>query len=332
MTARKCFSAVILSLTLLSGCGGDDKFLVEPPPPPPGPPRYSKIYKMDVNTATSFATDVDILWVIDNSGSMGNYQQQVISNSNQFMSAFTASSKLRWKMGLISTDQSNPPYMGFNSVVDYTSIDALGRFNTAVAQLGVGGSSSEMTFTPVMNVLNRYPDWLRKGAYLVLIIVSDEEEQSWSVSTDQFIKDMVRRIGGDAQKFAAFGVYVPESNYGNQKYDEIVRRTGGKTYNLASSDYGTLLAQLGQDLVLRTSTVVPEVMLDQRPKVETIRVTYKGRVLRPGPPALGGEWTYDSVFNVIRIHNAKIIDNRQLNVSVSFELWEPPAPPTATNP
>lgn len=329
MMARTVLSALAMAFAVFSGCGGNDQFLQEPPPSPPGPQRYQKIYKMDVDSSLTYATDVNILWVIDNSGSMSNYQARVIANSDQFMQSFTSSSKLHWKMGLISTTDYEQPYMGFDSVVDYQTVDAIGKFNTAVGRLGTNGSSTEKSFIPVTNVLNQYHDWIRPGAYLVLIMVSDEVEQSYSISTEQFINDMVSRVGGDAQKFAAFGVYVQggSNTFGNTKYDDVVRLTGGKTYDLSSSDYGTLLAQLGQDLVTRTSSLVPEVMLDQIPVPETIRVSYKGRNLRPGPVALGGEWTYDPQFNVIRINNGKIIDNRQPNVTVSFVVYEKPVTP-----
>src|SRR4051812_39209706 len=46
---------------------------------------------------------LDILWVIDNSGSMQQHQQNVIDNTEKFMKAFTKKSHLDWQMGLLSS-------------------------------------------------------------------------------------------------------------------------------------------------------------------------------------------------------------------------------------
>lgn len=317
---------VFVLLSMISGCTRDDRFLENVPQAPPPPFRYERYYKMDVNTSMSYATDVDILWVIDNSGSMGVYQQQVIDNSAEFIREFTKNTKLNWRLGLISTDERDEPYLGFDSVVDWQLADPVSEFNAAVAKLGVGGDSDEKTCKPVESVLKKYPDFLRPGAYFILIVVSDEPEHS-TIDLDQFIGDQIRRVDGDTNRFAVFGVYSPGSNdYSNDRYKQMVEKTNGKIYDLSAPDYGVLLSQMGQDLVVRTASVNPVIMLDQIPKPGTIVVKYKGRVLKPGIRSLGGDWTYDSRYNVIHINNPSIVDRRALNVIVSFELGEKTEP------
>ena len=46
---------------------------------------------------------VDIVWVIDNSGSMSSIQQSVIQNANLFIQEFTKIRGLDWRMALVST-------------------------------------------------------------------------------------------------------------------------------------------------------------------------------------------------------------------------------------
>ncbi len=304
--------AALLLLVMTASCK-NDKFLVEYRSDDPG--RFNKNYKMDTGSSESFAVDVDVLWVIDNSGSMGPYQQRVINNSAAFIQQFAASSRLRWKMGLISTDTSENPYMGFTSLVDYQTLDAANIFNSAVGRLGTLGDPFEKTFEPTVQVLSNYPNWMRPNAYFVLIIVSDELEQS-RMTTSQFISNIQARLGGNPNRFLTYGVYSSGSNDSlNQKYNEIVQRTNGKVYPLDSPDYGVLLAALGKDLVQKTTVVYPVIMLDQKPRIGTIQVVYKGRVLKPG-----AEWVYIPDYNLIQIQDPNILDSKMLDVNVSFEV------------
>lgn len=303
--------ALVVLMLVVAGCK-NDKFIQQYDPWVEG--RYSKTYKLDTTTSENYAVDVDILWVIDNSGSMGPYQQRVIANSAAFIQQFKANSRLRWKMGLISTDESDNPYMGFTSPVDWTHADPGLEFNNAVAQLGTWGSGWEESFNPTLKHLNNHPNFLRPNAYFVMIIVTDEVEQS-TIGTQEFINRIVAKVGTIA-KFFAYGVYTRGSNDAwNKKNEEIVQKTSGKIYQLDSNDYGKLLSELGKDLVSKTSVVYPTILLDQKPKIDTIRVVYKGRVLLPG-----SEWMYNPEFNYIQITDPTILDTKYLDANVSFEI------------
>lgn len=305
---------LMLALVGVMSCQRSDKFLEKPYSF--NKTRFSKSYLFDTSSAESFAVDVDILWVIDNSGSMDAYQQAVINNSAAFISQFTASSRLHWKMGLISTDRKESPYMGFATPVDWQTSNAVQVFNQAVGRLGtMGDGLAEATFQPTVNVLSAYPKWLRPNAYFIVIAVSDELEQS-TMDTNTFLNSIQRKLGGDLSKFIVYGVYGPDSNdMWNRKYEEVVNRTGGKIYSLQSPDYGVLLADLGKDLVQKTTVVNPIVLLDQRPIAKTIQVYYKGRFLIPTK-----EWTYNPEYNFIEIQDPKILDSANLKVDISFEI------------
>lgn len=294
-------------------CDRGDNFLEKPYPF--NKSRYNQKLKFDTTSAESYAVDVDILWVIDNSGSMDSYQKAVIANSAAFIAQFTANSRLHWRMGLISTSQGEPPYMGFQSIVDWNTSNSVQIFNQAVARLGTNGDTTEATFQPTLNVLSSNPKWMRPNAYLILISVTDELEQSW-ISTQEFINQILGKLGGDISRFIGYGVFGPDSNgFGNRKNEELVHLTGGQIYSLNSPDYGILLAQLGQHLVQRTTAVNPIVVLDQRPLPKTIQVVYKGKILVPGH-----DWGYNSDYNYIRINNRNLLDPSNLDVEVSFEI------------
>lgn len=308
------YAVMVLLLLTATSCRNTDRFLEEQRYF--ANQRFKKMYKFDSSTSENYAVDVDILWVIDNSGSMNDYQQAVIRNSEEFIRQFTANSRLHWRMGLVSTSYREAPYLGFDTILDWQSTDVVSKFNAAVNRLGTRGDGlAERTFDPVEKVLRYYPGWQRPGAYFVVISVTDELEQS-NMSVEEYLQIISRQMGGDIAKYFHYGVYGPDSNdSSNQKNFDVVKRTNGKMYNIGSPDYGVLLADLGKDLVLKTTAVHPIIVLDQRPKMGTIQVVYKGRVL-----IAGREWTYNPQYNFVQIQDPRIIDNTVLDVEVSFEV------------
>src|SRR4051794_7209298 len=94
----RTLAILVLIAALASGCRSDDLLYLHEPQMGPSHALSHKIKDISGNS------DVDILWVIDNSGSMKEYQQHVIINTLAFMQNFTANTGLRWKMGLLSTD------------------------------------------------------------------------------------------------------------------------------------------------------------------------------------------------------------------------------------
>src|SRR5687768_4795521 len=102
---------VILSL---SSCARPGNFLVRQPvknspqgtekdPSKNGLAHTSRVYDLPSAVTGQIKVPVDILWVIDNSGSMGDKQIAVSMNASTFMSNFVTKTNLVWKMGLLST-------------------------------------------------------------------------------------------------------------------------------------------------------------------------------------------------------------------------------------
>lgn len=126
--------------------------------------RSDDLQKLDLNDVAG----IDILWVIDNSGSMMTIQNNVIANTKIFMEQFAKQRYIKWKMGLISTDKSDRPRIGFDTKFDSTLVDVddptsidgvVGQFQNAVNGLGVNGSASEYTF---YNILRHFKIMMQK--------------------------------------------------------------------------------------------------------------------------------------------------------------------------
>ncbi|MEQ1877537.1 MAG: vWA domain-containing protein [Bdellovibrionia bacterium] len=340
-------------LVAVSGCSRDSNFLekvIEPtrpqspkvtpeptvaptptPKPTPVPKKYSKTLEFKLANTTVTIPAVDIIWVIDNSGSMGDEQQDVIDNTSRFMSTFTANTQLKWKMGLLSTDEAQDQFVGFTpeTALDSTTPNPVPIFQNAVARLGTGGSNIEHMFIPVLNNLRKYPDFLTPNAYLAIIVVTDEDEggeRPGGVTASSFVTQLTALKGGDKSKIVSYGVFettldcLSGFNYTFSRYWDFMRRVTSTKYPLCDPNFGQLLTSIGEDLISRISTIDPVILLDAKPIPSTIRLTYKGNVLRSGFKEEGGVWIYDPVYNVIRITNVSILDSGVRAIQVAFDI------------
>lgn len=154
---------------------------------------------------------VDVLWVIDNSGSMASSQQKLASNFKSFIRRFMGpldangnpTTGTDFRMAVVTTDAYLVPYYkdqtdpskprysiaqlkpgkdlsGVNHyIMDPTTPDLENVFLTAVKQ-GTSGAGDERAFSSfeqaLINPLN--VGFHRPGAFLSVIIVSDEDDFS----------------------------------------------------------------------------------------------------------------------------------------------------------
>jgi hypothetical protein len=272
---------------------------------------------------------VDILWVIDNSGSMGSHQQAVIRNANLFIQEFVKNqSVLDWKIGLISTDEYEKPYLGFAAgmELDKSTANPVSTFAAGVNLLGIYGSGIEKPFLCAQRALQNHPNFLRKGAILALILVTDAEEQS-SISGADFVTFLAQQKAGSLKQVVYYGVLGPTDwgcpasdstwNFPNSPYEVVRQAVGGKDFPLCSPSFGTNLADMGKDLVKRITS--PKIALTKRPQIGTLRVSWRGTDLKAGPKADGGFWSYDFDLNAIVFPDLDFAVGEDEEVVISYE-------------
>lgn len=269
--------------------------------------------------------DVDILWVIDNSSSMGGHQATVIANIDQFMSGLEKDNKLHWKTGLISTDESQNPFEGFNlaNELDYRTPNAAGRFAQAVRRLGLNGSTTEMTFDPVAKALYNNPKFIRPGAYLAIIVISDAPEQS-RMSTADFVS-ILSNVKGDLSKVLFYGFLFPSEwcspsadtvwAWAGSKFEALLKSVKGSAFKLCDPLFGRNLASLGQNLAQVVTT--PRIYLEQRPVVKSLKVL-RGTTEVPG--GNGGYWQYDYMANAIVFTDLAFAPGDNESVRVVYDI------------
>lgn len=252
---------------------------------------------------------VDILWIIDNSGSMGDDHDNLINNMDFFLNEFTKS-HLEWKMGLISTSTYEAPKLGFTpgTELNFQTPNGINVFRNAVAKLGTSGSGSEAVFDPLVNTLKKYTDFARPNAMLAVIMVTDAVDQSTS-STYKAALDQLTITKGNLRRALAYGVLGPtdfgcvdnagegEWEYAGSSYEPFIQALHGKTYPLCSPDFGKNLAEMGKDLVKQIQHA--RIYLTERPIPASIKVFCKGEEVLGGDESEGGHWTYDFELNAI---------------------------------
>ncbi len=276
---------------------------------------------------------VDILWVIDNSGSMDRIQRNIAANLALFMDEFTVKTKLRWKMGIVSTDDSEAPYLGFSTPFDYNNAAPVATAKAAVDSLGTWGSGSEYSLYNAKRAIDENSDFLRPNAHFVVIFVSDEYEQSNKYphyyKWDQFLNDMKAKVE-NRKIFRAYGVldlkgianctgYSSSTDiYKDSQFEHIINKTNGFVVP-GCGNFGSELTKIGEDIVQIIEK--PKVLLREKPVIDTIRVFYKGHELFPGKESNGGSWYYDDRFNTVNFYSMDFANNEEIQlVEIDFEV------------
>jgi hypothetical protein len=208
LTKNKLILLYVLTQVLLLGaCGEKD-------------PNFSLLSDADTffQSTDKVNSKLDILWVIDNSGSMETSQQNVISNLNSFISDFQMKN-LDFKMAVITTDayrtqfNSNQNCSQFRNRILNSSCNTVSGTTASVGRildgltpnlsanflinasqsssaLNVFGSGDERAFQSISVALNNTLNagFLRNDSYLSVIIVSDEDD--FSHATSQAVEAM----------------------------------------------------------------------------------------------------------------------------------------------
>mgnify|MGYP001199444845 CR=1 FL=1 len=244
--------------------------------------------------------DVDVLFVIDNSGSMKQEQIDIANKISGFMDKIK---NLNWQIALTTTDDrattkstdgvdrawSDGQFRPFDaddgvelilkaSLV--TAVEAQTKLGSAI-QVGLLGSGNERAINATYRAVERAAtasvnkDFLRPGARLAVVAISDEDECSKghatcntniaATSEPQNLVNLVKsQLGAD--KVFTFNsiIDIPGdvtcttgANEGNS-YQGITTLTGGVLGSVCSTDFTAPLSALGTRVVELVKSVALE--------------------------------------------------------------------------
>lgn len=270
---------------------------------------------------------VDILWVVDDSGSMSEEQNLLANNFAGFIGyADGLPGGVDYQVAVTTTEVNDGvsghiwACNGFNKVLTRTDPNRVAAFQCAAnvtnppngnSRPNPGGSDEQEAGlqaarialdVPVIN--NENAGFLRTDARLAVIIISDEEDQS-DGSTNLYI-DFFRNIKGFANpqlvSVSAIAGDVPggcATAVEGRRYNNVAQALGGQFESICSQSWSQLLQNIGLDVfALRRAWT-----LSRPADPLTIVVRVNGAVV---PQNASNGWTYDSGSNTVTFNGSQI--------------------------
>lgn len=236
---------------------------------------------------------VDVLMVVDNSGSMGPYQDKLAEDFGGFFQFFE-DGEVDWQIAVVTTDGTEPGLGVIRGpVVTPDAPDPEALF-AEVVHAGTNGNGVEMGLEAAkQGLIDHNPAFPRPDSSISVIFVSDEQDASPdSVAT--YIDDYYSIRGfraRDALHVSALTVTsiadcTPEqflASTPGTRYIEAAERTGGVVANLCLEDLSSIVI----DLALTTSAMRDTFFLTHAPNLDTLEVLVEDEVL-----SCSDAWTY----------------------------------------
>lgn len=264
-------------------------------------------------TKDSFRQRLDILFVIDDSGSMGTHQANLSANAGVFADSIVKAKFLDYHVGVITSSGNNffgstggGKLVGIPRYVDRTTPDGIAKLSANMI-VGTGGDATEQFFDPMVMALTDplLSGWnagfIRQDSYLAIIFVTDTDDQSYDHSA-QDAYDFLLNFKGNMNKLFIGAAYIPdseakvcsgESDIGyTDNLPDFFKLTKATTFSLCDSDFGQKLADIGRVIAKRATTMY----LKKIPQQGTIKVTI-GAIEVPQHHDHG--WGYNPVINAI---------------------------------
>ncbi len=272
--------------------------------------------KMDVdvsNDPSSVASKLDILFVIDDSGSMGTHQQNLLKNVDVLVKA-ARSSGLDIQAGVISTSMepswSTTPGVAtkgeLEGVTKKFASTADGDFESVLAAnlktaMHTNGSATEMPLAAVLAAVSEpmlsgpNKGFFREDASLAVFVLTDADDQS-SMRPEEFVTSIRAFKVNAPVTFHAGYIPMRDTTCSREGEPEPVRLTAvldlfgtkGASFNLCES-FESKLGTIGEAYV---KIGVNEVVLPLEPQLSTVKVTFGKTELVAGDLRYG--WIYDA--------------------------------------
>lgn len=269
---------------------------------------------------------VDILWVIDNSGSMLTKQQNLANGFDSFSSVFT-SKGFDFNMAIVTTDLSgtgqNAEFQGTPTVITSSTANFSNIFKANVA-VGDGGDSAARELDAINYALSSpnidgvNSGFLRSDAHLAVIVLSDADDSdstATTASTLSFLQglkpdkyDVISRTYKKNFTVSAVAVdsltdpdcasLLPLIEEGTV-YKSLVNSTGGSFASICKADFSDGLATISKKI----AEAITEIPLARTPDTSTLTVSFNGSSV-PNDGTNG--YTYVSSGNKIVFHGTWI--------------------------
>lgn len=212
---------------------------------------------------------VDILWVIDDSGSMANQRRTLTENFSRFLEKLLEL-RVQFHIGVISTNfKDGGALRGTTKVITNATPDPRGAFLQNVtfpaqshSRLEQGLRMMELALTEP-NLSGPNAGFLRPNAALAVITVTDEDDGSYGEPAHytRFLRGVKGQGNENLVSFSIMGGTVPDGCYppGEEiyygglarpafRYSAVASRTGGIIGSICDSSFETTLVRIAEAL------------------------------------------------------------------------------------
>lgn len=344
----KKLTLMLAAVSALASCHEKDPLLIGVPP------NQRKTTGVQV-----FTPMVDILFVIDDSGSMAAYQQDLADNVDLFLSGFNKNRAINYHIGVISTGEKavqggGRPGMGKGAggghlsggikYIDNHTPNGLALLKENML-MGINGTGYERMFSPTYlaltepNLSGWNSGFYRKNAALAIVMITDAEEQSnfddtfsprsssdpLYFSPQSFYDFLLGLKGHDVRKVLTYGAIIPEPNSLNCVTDDpnMTHDRITEFFRLSKGITYTLCEpNWGKKLANVGEDLVDKVgkrIRMDRRPQQNSIEVYYGTQQIPADQANG--WTYDPNDNSIVLGDGLILDpNQPANTQIEIDF------------
>ena len=260
---------------------------------------------------------VDILFVIDDSGSMGPFQSELELNIQDFLSVlFTMS--VDYNISFITTTNHIP----VGQIINNLLADPLFESEMQLGSIGISGSGIEKGLEKSYlalsdsSVLGYGSGFLREHAALSIIYISDENDYSLQHTSfyESYFKSL-KHLDTMVSSYAIIGdppsgcsINNRSADFGELYYDLSIL-LGGGYYSICNSNWGTQMQNLAWNVIYNGNFE-----LSESNPVESTIVVYNNGVLQT-------DWTYDSNSNSITFGSGSVPVEGD-NIAIEYSVYE----------
>lgn len=259
---------------------------------------------------------VDILWVIDDSGSMANQRKTLVNNFDRFLDALLTL-KVSWQMGVTTTNALDQGKLrGTTKIIKQTTpdggvADAKGIFEANTTFSGSrtrweqGLRMAELAVTGA-NVApgGSNAGFLRPNAALAMIVITDEDDASFG-TTDHYARVFRASKGKGNEALVTFSTIAGSTPvgctppgeaiyYGSLadpafRYASVSTKTGGVVGSICDASFEKTLVSIAEAL----NTLRRVFPLTLKPLLSSLTVRVNGALI-PQDPITGWQYRLDT--------------------------------------
>lgn len=281
---------------------------------------------------------IDILWVIDNSGSMLTKQQNLATSFASFITLLS-NKNYDFRMAIVTSDTyatglggQDGNFQGVPTVISNSTVNFSNVFSTNVV-VGATGAADAKVLDAINLSLSAgklagaNAGFLRADAHLAVIVLSDADDNDSTAtvaSTKAFLDGLKPAVtdsasGRSRQMYTVHGVIDNQASPGPTpcigsedgiKFRQLANLANGNLMDICAANFGPGLENLAQEI----AQFISKVLLKRQPQTDTINVFINGSAV---PQNATNGWSYVSSENSI-VFNGTYIPADSDTISVTY--------------